>query len=914
MPDRIFFLAFLLLSINGIAQNSPLQGHVLDTAGAPLPYATVSLLYPEDSTLAYFSMTGESGEYTLRNVKSGNYLFQVAMLGYSTYWKKIELPAQNFDVILKTKSKMLSEVSVEGERIPFLIRGDTISYDAAAYRVKPDGDVESLLKQMPGIQVDQNGNVKAQGEKVNNVLVDGKEFFGSDPKIATKNLPADAVKRVDVYDKKSEESQMTGIKDGQRDKTINLVLKDEKKSAVFGEVSGGYGTEERYKAGAKIFRFNDKIHLAGLGIINNVNQFGFSFKDYMDFNGGLSALMNGDGEARVTVENDESTPVDFGQTIDGLLTNGAAGLNFSFEKVKDNRTSVSYLGNGMDKFLLQNTTRSYTTDAEAGIQSKENLREKDRNFAHRLNFFRKNKIDSTKIFLTSCNVSYNNQSTSDYSNSTTALNDQLINAANGVSTLKANGLKGKLSGSYLKSFQTTLRLLKAFGDFDIQLKNSDNTIQNNIETRVDTGRTAMDYIQEMDNLQISAQAGLQLTFKGKSSFAFDLVSSIGRKVSERKRADRFATIPDETSFEEKLQSAYLFSQSSIAIRSSKEKINWKAGVLFEMGKFQNYYRTSDRVQVNLMKLLPFFQWENSYRSGRRLSVEYYSHINLPQAVELDTILNSNDPIQHFSGNRYLIPETEHSIFTHWMMFDQFSSTSLTLMLNGVYTSNKIQYARSYDLNNILHMTAVNVSKDYRLRAGFEFSRPIPHVPIVAELDGESSWNRGYNIINESFGYYDENVHSLTVRLENRKKKIVDCSLGADMQWHTLSYRFYDALKSNYNKISYFSELQITPGERIAIELNASYSVYTGAVFPNRTGIPLMTGSVSFFSKSKRAIFTLNCFDILNQNKGIETSSDFTSFQERRFNTLNRYFMLTFTWKLNKFTGKDGVDVQIKSRH
>ena len=174
MPDRIFFLAFLLLSINGIAQNSPLQGHVLDTTGAPLPYATVSLLYPEDSTLAYFSMTGGSGEYTLRNVKAGNYLFQVAMLGYSTYWKKIELPSQNVDVILKTKSKMLSEVSVEGERIPFLIRGDTISYDAAAYRVKPDGDVESLLKQMPGIQVDQNGNVKAQGEKVNNVLVDGK--------------------------------------------------------------------------------------------------------------------------------------------------------------------------------------------------------------------------------------------------------------------------------------------------------------------------------------------------------------------------------------------------------------------------------------------------------------------------------------------------------------------------------------------------------------------------------------------------------------------------------------------------------------------------------------------------------------------------------------------------------------------
>ena len=155
--------------------------------------------------------------------------------------------------------------------------------------------LEDLLRKLPGLEVDRSGNIKAMGEDVKNVLVDGKEFFGNDPKVATRNLPADAINKVQLFDKKTDESQFTGIDDGERNQTLNLVLDEGKKAGVFGDVVAGAGTGSHVEAGAKIYRFTDKIQFAGLGMFNNINQFGFSLGDYINFSGGISALSSGSG-------------------------------------------------------------------------------------------------------------------------------------------------------------------------------------------------------------------------------------------------------------------------------------------------------------------------------------------------------------------------------------------------------------------------------------------------------------------------------------------------------------------------------------------------------------------------------------------------------------------------------------------
>ena len=202
---------------------------------------------------------------------------------------------------MKSTPVSLGEVVVEEDYIPLRFKTDTIEYNTAAFVTKPDAVVEDLLKKLPGLDVDRAGNIKAMGEDIKKVLVDGREFFGSDPKMATRNVPADALRKVQVYDKRSDESEFTGIDDGTRDKTLNLMLKEDKKNAVFGELLGGGSKDGHYQASGKVYKFSKKNQFAALGMMNNINQFGFSFKDYIDFSGGIQGIGGHGGAVQIKI-------------------------------------------------------------------------------------------------------------------------------------------------------------------------------------------------------------------------------------------------------------------------------------------------------------------------------------------------------------------------------------------------------------------------------------------------------------------------------------------------------------------------------------------------------------------------------------------------------------------------------------
>src|SRR5664280_494147 len=265
--------------------------------------------------MLYFAITGNNGQFEIRNIKKGDYLLQVSLITYRTIYRNLTFPSSSGEnigtIIMIPRPVGLSEVQVTGERIPVKIRKDTIEYDARAFKVKPDAVAEDLIKKLPGMEIDRAGNIKAMGEDVKNVLVDGKEFFGNDPKVATRNLPDDAINKVQLFDKKTDESKFTGIDDGERNQTLNLVLNENKKTGVFGDVTAGAGTGKHAEAGARIYRFTKKIQFAGLGMFNNINKFGFSVGEFINFSGGMAALSSGSGLALHS--DDSSFPVNFGQ-------------------------------------------------------------------------------------------------------------------------------------------------------------------------------------------------------------------------------------------------------------------------------------------------------------------------------------------------------------------------------------------------------------------------------------------------------------------------------------------------------------------------------------------------------------------------------------------------------------------------
>lgn len=304
LPTAVITMVMAFLSLSAAAQNGSgtIKGTIADTASKQnLIGATVSLLSLADSSSAGFGISDKKGDFELKNLPFGKYELSVSYQGYRTLTKKVELtsdkPALSLGNIgLERSATELDEVIVT-DNVPIRVKGDTIQYKADLFKTKPNATAEDLLKKLPGVQVDKDGNVQAQGETVQKVLVDGKEFFGNDPKMATKNLTAEMIESIQVFDDMSDQAKFTRIDDGNRQKTINIRLKADRKKGYFGRVSAGYGSNDRYETAlsANLFKGERKISLVAGS--NNINKQSFSFNDVVSSMGGFGSNSGSFGAA-----------------------------------------------------------------------------------------------------------------------------------------------------------------------------------------------------------------------------------------------------------------------------------------------------------------------------------------------------------------------------------------------------------------------------------------------------------------------------------------------------------------------------------------------------------------------------------------------------------------------------------------
>ena len=477
---KLLTLLLLWIPVTVFSQANSLRGEVLNEKGESLTSSTVVLLNPADSTMQYFGISGTNGAFDIKNIKTGTYLMQVSFIGYETVYLDIEIPYRNNGnlgpIPLLPKLVSLDEVTVTGERIPLRIKQDTIEYDAKAFKVKPDAVAEDLLKKLPGIEVDRSGNIKAMGENVNNVLVDGKEFFTGDTKVATRNIPADALDKVQVYNKKTEEAEFTGIEDGARNQTINLQLAEDRKDGVFGELMAGGGSGEHFQGSGKIYRFSEKSQIAALGMMNNINQYGFDFGDYLSFTGGIAKISHGEG----IMVGSGGFPINFGETVPGYATSGAAGLNYSYSSSPSNRYYISYLGSGSKRELEQ---RSLTTSYREldSYFSDEASEQVQRDTSHNINFGIRHLFRETNNIIMDGGISINTGTVPLSSSVSNYLNDQLTSSLNRNSHDISDRLSGNISATYMKRINEGSTIFKLSGNGSLSNSNSNTRFNNNTE-------------------------------------------------------------------------------------------------------------------------------------------------------------------------------------------------------------------------------------------------------------------------------------------------------------------------------------------------------------------------------------------------------------------------------------------------
>lgn len=773
------------------------------------------------------------------------------------------------DIVLQHLPVNLAGAEVVGEAVPLQISGDTVVYNAAAFKTKPDAVTEDLLKKLPGIKVDRAGNIKALGEDVNKLYVDGKEFFGNNPVVATRNIPADAINRVKVYDKKSDETEFTGIDDGIREKTINLELRKDKKQGVFGDVLGGYGTGQHYKGSAKAYRFTDKVQIAGLGMMNNVNQYGFSFSDFLDFKGGISAKMGGHGSAQIKIEADDNFPVNFGRPVNGLTTSGAGGLNFSYSTDKHNRTYISYLVNGSEKELEQATNTEYFT-GEGSYTTTDELDELTRDIAHRINFGLRRRIDSTHNLIFNGDVVLMYNQSDRFTETGNMLGDQLISKLLSNRTEDSDRLSGNLTGTYYRMFGKSNAALKVSGSGGY-VKNLEDISIHNV-AKYYTPEVNDIYNQFQNNRTDRINLSIETSFTQKIGKGLYLAPrfSLGntREILDRLQGPLANDMEPVDSVSPGFNKDYRWVRPGLSFEWNTEKSQLSLGVIAEFGSMDTNLNEIPYPRANFFYFTPTVSWDYSKKPGRKVNLLYSSSVNTPSVNQLLPVVNNLNPLAIYYGNPALNPEFNHQIMAHWLIFDQFSFTSLMMAFSGGYTSNKINWSTTVTDSLVQINTLTNVEWDYRGRANIDFSTPIRKLGIKINFDAEENWNRGMSIVNGVDNTYNTLSQRYSFSVDNRKKKKWDVESGVGATLTSTWYDIQESLNSRYFDLSWFADIRYNPTEKWNIQITGDITSYADLGFDESILVPLLRAEVSYyFLAHNRGVLTLSGHDLLDRVRG-----------------------------------------------
>ena len=864
-------LATLMLATPSIAQHH-LTGRVTGHQDQPLSYATVALLNPSDSVLLYFGVTDDEGSFRIRNIKGGNYLLQYSYVGMQTLYMEISVPAPEGSDLGRQalRPSALEEVTVIEEYVPITFKSDTVEYNAAAFTTKSNAVVEDLLKKIPGIEVDESGNMKAMGEDVKNVRVDGKEFFGKDPKVATRNLPAGAVDKVQVYDKRSDEAEFTGIDDGVRERTINLMLNEDHKKGYFGNVTAAYGTDHHYNAGGKIYRFSEKLQSALLGMANNINDFGYT----------------------------EEQNRQFGARVKGENRSLAGGLNLSYNTEGTNRYFFSYLASSTLKELEENFHRE-TYLQERSFDQLGSTDEEERNTPHKVNLGIRHKFNEQHNLILDGDLSL---STRDYLKdgmTHTGAEDSLINGLKNLTEKRSGILDAGGGGSYVAKFNNdrTLFKLEAEGYF-----HQDHSVLDWKDSVTLFGPNVMEqYVQFRDEKNDRHGITLNPSLMQRIRPFWYITAGIElgsrrESLSRRQEIEQESLITLDTVFPGFFTRLLSASPALTLERTTNlSRFEWKV-----RGSWKQFNKTLSGIPVDrtgYFYILPGFSYEYRYRKGRRLNFRYSTTVNMPSVSQLYPVPNTLDLLYLMQGNLELEPEYQHQIRASWWYFDQFSFTSLFAMLGGGYVSNKISWSQTTNEQLITTMSPVNTPDQRSLFSHVSFSTPIRRLGVKISINSHENWDRGWTIINGEDNIQSNFTHSIRLRLENRRKQKWDAALGGNLSITDARYSISSGNTVYYNTALY-TDLRFTPGERWNFETEARVVNYSADNLEESIQIPLLTAGIShYFMRGERATVTLKGYDLLNRQVGYLQISQANYLEQREWNTIGRYVMLEFRLRI-----------------
>jgi len=909
----IFISCLLLMSYVGFSQNLTIQGNLKDSiANRALNSATVSLVYAKDSSLVSFSRTNEAGVFNFKNVAPGNYLISVSYVGYVPKWVPVLTGTDKtveMGLIYMNDVNSMSTVTVTARRPPVVINGDSVEFNSENFKTAPNAVVEDLLKKMPGMEVDKAGGITVNGKKVTKVFVNGKEFFTGDPMMATKNLPADAVDKIQVYDRKSDQAMFTGIDDGSEETAINLKLKKDRNRSTFGKLNGGAGTPSVFDAQGNVNVINNEEQFSAIGGANNTNRQNFSGRNIVNFSGGGGGRPGAGAGVTVNFSGGGSGETD--ANAQGIADTYSIGGNYSnlfnSKKTEFNANlSVSDVTRNNNSF---SKTQNLTPGNAFNRDSKSNsiAGNKQQNFAstidHKVtdNFsFRftpslglqqttNYSEDSTQTYLTNGNLL----------NSNTTISSSASDAVNAASTLllrkkfakKGRTLSSTITQSFNRSNSTGNQFTEQLSYLNNKLTNDSILDQQNIRKGENTSYSA--------NLIYTEPLGKKSLLEFNTYLSKSIGSSSRRIFDRNDATDTYDLL--NTRLTNEFNSEYTYSGGGMSYRSNQKKYNFSTGVSLQKAVLDGEnISAKTKLSQSFQDILPNATFRYNFSQTKNLNVDYRTSTNQPSITQLQPVLDQSNINRQSIGNPDLKRSYVHNLNVRFFSSKILAGKSFFSTLNASTTNNSIVNYDSVLPNRTILTRPVNVNGAYRINGSMNYGFGIKKLKSRLSFGLNAGLNNNISYANGILNTIVTKSTGPSMSYSYIVDDVIDINLTARYSFSNTNNAVNPTLNTNFLTKVFGADMTNYLPFNIVLNQSFNYAINTGRAEGFNTAIPIWNASFSkFFMKNKRAEIKMSAFDLLNKNIGISRNVSQNQIVDRSYNVISQYFMLTFTYSLQK---------------
>lgn len=914
----ILLILIMVFSKTGKSQTTMITGKVQDSSEmAPVVLASVAILRQKDSVLQLYTRSNMQGEFVIPGLQSGSYILLVTFPKYVDYVDTFSIIAggsKNFNVINLTGiAKLLDEVIIK--RAPMVIHGDTTEYDASSYKVRENATVEELLIELPGIQVDKDGKIIAQGKQVQKVLVDGDEFFSDDPTVATKNLRADAISKVQVFDKKSDQAQFTGIDDGQEQKTINLKLKESAKNGYFGKASVG-GLDKYYNATAMLNAFKAKRKFSVFGVASSTSQTGLSGEDQgsLGFGGGGGQYYFASGGGVSMSSGSYSSGGGMGAGSDygqGLPESIKAGAHYSAKwNSSKNSAGGDYLYNNLNLRSGGNTF-SQNTLLDSLYYGKNASSNHSSQVKHALNGNTDITLDSTSQL--TVRLSGNTSTSDNYGENTSEALSGLFKTVNSSDRSTSNHQDNNslnTSVFYRKRFKKKGRTI-SFNLSQNYDDSKENGLLNNISKFFDTNGTQ---ISEELTDQNKVNTTKNQTWEGKLSYTnplgknsyIELNYSYNNNNSDQKRLSfnkdvngKYSVLVDSLSSD--FQYIYNTNSGGLNYRYNGNKISFNAGGnLSHTGFDQSEKSVITHRTYSYTNLFPRGSFRFKVRPSSSFSLDYNGRTSQPTIDQIQSLKNNADPLNIIVGNPDLKQSFTNEFSTSYSSFQIMNELYFFVSANYSTTSNEISSSYTIDTLGRRITQYINVNGNNSFSVYGQYGSKL----------GKSNWRLGIspginisnttNIINGSENQSKNFSLSPSVSLSKRDVEKYDFRINYNPSFNSSKSSISSVSNRKYWTQQVSLDGRYTFPWKIDLSSNVSfqYREKLDAGDINNQAILWNAYLEKHFLKKEQLVLRFSINDILDQNKGYSRVIQPYAIVEKNYLTFRRYGLITLTYNFN----------------